>query len=67
MHDMFSQNLPLYAVTSGLTERLKASAIFEKCGKIVENCVVDRIRVYALMWIDSAGGIEYMPKYVHAK
>ena len=67
MHDMFLQNLSLYAITGGPTERLKASAIFEECGKIVKNYVVDRIQAYALMWINSAERMEYVRKYVYAK
>ena len=67
MHDMFLKTLPLFVVTNGSSDRLKANGIYEDCQKLVENCMIDRIQAYALMWLNSAEGLEYVRKYVHAK
>lgn len=67
MHDMFVQASPAYVSTGTAIDRRRTSGIFKECGKVVETRVVDCMRAYAQMWIDSAEGAKNKSRYVHAK
>lgn len=67
LHDMFGQALPPYLLAADGAERLHANRIFEDSHMTVENRMVERVRAYATIWLESAAGQDYQGKRSRAK
>ncbi len=67
LKNIFNATLPQFLEDDKEYNRKTAFRTFEDEYDWVMDRLIERIRAYAQLWIDSLGGSDYKAKYLHAK